>query len=153
MYSVSTRGHKVHSKCATGVAAPAAVLARMSASMHDYTTAIDKDDGAQHDVCPTCGGHAETKARTDTTGHSYTLTCQSCHWQIPLTRPPTAAHDRARLVTDGGTDEGMRCHDCGRTHRAWTKDGEHAVDDGHHAGIIEHWKCMHCGAITEAGRR
>lgn len=56
-----------------------------------------------------------------------------------------------RVAEDMG--DGMRCHECGRTHADWTKDGEHAVDDGHHAGIIERWKCGHCGAITEGGRR
>lgn len=48
---------------------------------------------------------------------------------------------------------GMECHECGDTHTDWSKDGEYAVDDGHHAGIIERWECGHCGAITEGGRR
>lgn len=49
--------------------------------------------------------------------------------------------------------DGMRCHECDRTHTDWTKDGEHAVDDGHHEGIVERWECGKCGAITEGGRR
>lgn len=49
--------------------------------------------------------------------------------------------------------DGMRCHECGHEHDDWTKDGKHTVDDGHHAGIIERWKCGICGAITESGRR
>jgi len=49
--------------------------------------------------------------------------------------------------------DGMRCHECEREHTDWEKDGEHAVDDGTHAGIIERWECGKCGAITEGGRR
>ncbi len=103
----------------------------MSASMHDYTTAIDKADGEQHDVCPTCGGHAETKAQTDTSGHSYTLTCQTCHWQIPLTRPRAGARDDARLVTDGGTamQYVAECETCGIIDRGDLETVGDAVDN------------------------
>lgn len=49
--------------------------------------------------------------------------------------------------------DGMRCHECGDTHRDWEDAGSHAVDDGHHAGIVERWRCGNCGSITEGGRR
>jgi len=45
--------------------------------------------------------------------------------------------------------EGMECHECGRQHSDWSHDGQHAVDDGHHAGIIQRYECGNCGAITE----
>jgi len=49
--------------------------------------------------------------------------------------------------------DGMLCQDCGVTHMDWSYDGEHAVDDGHHAGIVERWECGNCSTITEGGRR
>lgn len=45
--------------------------------------------------------------------------------------------------------DGMQCHECGRQHSDWTDDGSYTVDDGHHAGIIQRWKCGNCGSITE----
>ena len=44
------------------------------------------------------------------------------------------------------------CHECGNSHDDWTKNGEHAVNDNTHVGIIERWECAICGAITEGGR-
>jgi len=80
-----------------------------------FTLTANKDDGEPHDVCPTCGGHAETNAQTDASGHTYRLTCRVCSWSVPLTRPPTAARDDARLVTDGGTpmEYVAECETCG----------------------------------------
>lgn len=49
--------------------------------------------------------------------------------------------------------EGMRCHDCDRTHQDWEDAGEYAVDGPYHSGIIQRWECGHCGSITEGGRR
>jgi len=46
----------------------------------------------------------------------------------------------------------MRCHDCDESHVDWHKDGEGAVDDGSHVGILERWRCGRCGAILEGGR-
>jgi len=45
--------------------------------------------------------------------------------------------------------EGMECHMCCRTHSQWDKDGQHAVDEKHHAGIVYRYECGNCGAITE----
>lgn len=50
-------------------------------------------------------------------------------------------------------DDGMECHDCGVTHLDWSDAGQHAVDNGHHAGIVERFECGNCGAITEGGHR
>ncbi len=71
--------------------------------MTQLDSTLYKTDGESRDVCPTCGGHAETKAQTDATGHSYTLECRTCSWSVPLTRPPEPTHDDAVLMTDGGT--------------------------------------------------
>lgn len=81
------------------------VLARMeiSASMTPYTTTANKDDDESHDTCPTCGGHVETKAKCDESGHTYDLTCTVCPWSVPLSQPPTTRRDGAVVMTDGGT--------------------------------------------------
>lgn len=52
----------------------------------------------------------------------------------------------------GPAPEGMRCHDCDRIHRDWSKIGEHAVEGPHHCGIIERWEYGYCGSTIEGGR-
>lgn len=50
-------------------------------------------------------------------------------------------------------DPATECHACDTTHEAWERVGKHTVSGPHHAGIIEHWECGCCGAITEVARR
>jgi len=49
--------------------------------------------------------------------------------------------------------DGMRCPGCERTHTDWADAGSYTVDDGHHAGIIERFRCEQCDEIVEGGRR
>lgn len=49
--------------------------------------------------------------------------------------------------------DGRECHGCGNTHDDWSLDGEHAVNDKYHQGIVKRWKCGICGELTEVGRR
>jgi len=50
----------------------------------------------------------------------------------------------------GGSSE--ECHNCGETHTDWSKDGTHAINDGHSEGMMGRWECGRCGAITEVPR-
>lgn len=48
--------------------------------------------------------------------------------------------------------DGMHCPGCGQTHQDWTDAGSYTVDDGHHAGTIERYRCERCDEIVEGGR-
>lgn len=72
--------------------------------MIQLDSAVYNSDDESHDACPTCGGHVETKAKCDASGHTYNLTCTVCPWSVPLSQPPTTTRDDAVLMTDGGHD-------------------------------------------------